>query len=533
LFLLVIVGEFNAGKSACINALLHNAVLEEGVIPTTHQVTIVRYGEKEAQHMQEQDIVELDYPAEFLRDISIVDTPGVNAVLLEHQRLTEEFVPRSDLILFVTSVDRPFTQSEKGFLERIRAWGKKVVIILNKIDLLRTPDELTKITQFIRDNCQQLLGFQPDLFPVSAQQAQEARTAVGHQAVEQWERSRFGKLEEYLFETLDAEERIRLKLLSPLGVMQRLLSQTRDSVEARAKLLAEDARTVATIDEQFKFYTDDMQRNFKHRLTAIVNIVLEMRKRGDDFFEDTIRLRHILDLVQKEHIRQEFEREVLGDSAPRIEQSVQEMIDWMVEQEHHFWQNVMEYIDRRREVSLRRDDKMLGTVSKQFDYNRRVLLQSVSHTVTGVVNTYDHEAEATQLSLDMRNTVASAVITGAGGVGLGALIVAFMGTLAADVTGILAGIGFLLIGYGIIPLQRKRAKKAFNEKMEELQGRLTATMNDQFQKELYNSTNRIEDAIAPYTRFVRAEQQKTTEIQSHIGEIDTTINRLKHEIETR
>jgi hypothetical protein len=276
-----------------------------------------------------------------------------------------------------------------------------------------------------------------------------------------------------------------------------------------------------------------MQRNFKHRLTAIVNIVLEMRKRGDDFFEDTIRLRHILDLVQKEHIRQEFEREVLGDSAPRIEQSVQEMIDWMVEQEHHFWQNVMEYIDRRREVSLRRDDKMLGTVSKQFDYNRRVLLQSVSHTVTGVVNTYDHEAEATQLSLDMRNTVASAVITGAGGVGLGALIVAFMGTLAADVTGILAGIGFLLIGYGIIPLQRKRARKAFNEKMEELQGRLTATMNDQFQKELYNSTNRIEDAIAPYTRFVRAEQQKTTEIQSHIGKIDTTINRLKHEIEMR
>ncbi len=532
LFLLVIVGEFNAGKSACINALLHNPVLEEGVIPTTHQVTILRYGEEESQHMQEQDIVELDYPAEFLRDISIVDTPGVNAVLLEHQRLTEEFVPRSDLILFITSVDRPFTQSEKTFLERIRAWGKKVVIILNKIDLLRSPEELNKITQFIRDNCQQLLGFQPDLFSVSAQQAQQARTAIGHQAVEQWERSHFGKLEEYLFETLDAEERIRLKLLSPLGVMQRLLSQTSSSVEARAKLLAEDARTVSTIDEQLKFYADDMQKNFKHRLAEIINIVLEMRKRGDDFFEDTIRLRHILDLVQKEHIRQEFEHVVLGESASQIELTVQEMIDWMVEQEHHFWQNVMEYLDRRREVSLRRDDRMLGTISKQFDYNRRVLLQSVSHTVTGVVNTYDHEAEATQISLDMRNTVASAVITGAGGIGLGALIVTVMGTLAADVTGIIAGIGFLLIGYGIIPLQRKRAKKAFDEKMLELQGRLTTTMNDQFQKELYNSTSRIEDAIAPYTRFVRAEQQKTAEILSRIGVLDTTINTLKHEIET-
>ncbi|GHO88932.1 dynamin family protein [Dictyobacter formicarum] len=531
LFLLVIVGEFNAGKSACINALLHDEVLEEGVIPTTHQVTILRHGAEQSQHMLARDILEMDYPAEFLRDISIVDTPGVNAILLKHQRLTEEFVPRSDLILFVTSTDRPFTQSEKSFLERIRAWGKKVIFILNKIDLLRSPEELQKITTFIANNCQQLLGFRADIFPVSALLAQQARQAVGHQAVELWERSRFGKLEEYLFETLDAKERVRLKLLSPLGVMQRLLDQTRASVEERAKLLAEDARTVTNIEKQLTFYREDMERNFKHRLTEITNIVLEMRQRGDYFFEDTIRLRRILDLVQSERIRREFEHEVLGDSAARIEHAVQEMIDWMVEQEHHFWQNIMEYIDRRREVSLRRDDHMIGTVSRQFDYNRRLLLQSVSHTVTGVIQTYDQEAESTQLSQDMRNTVAQAVITGAGGIGLGALIVAFMGTLAADVTGIIAGLGLLLVGYGIIPLRRKQAKRAFDEKMMELQQGLTSAMSEQFRKELQNSINRIEDAIAPYTRFVRAEQQKTTEIQARISQLNDTITTIKNEIE--
>ena len=531
LFLLVIVGEFNAGKSACINALLHDEVLEEGVIPTTHQVTILRHGAEQSQHMLAQDILEMDYPAEFLRDISIVDTPGVNAILLEHQRLTEEFVPRSDLILFVTSTDRPFTQSEKSFLERIRAWGKKVIFVLNKIDLLRSPEELQKITAFISHNCQQLLGFQAEIFPVSALQAQQARQAVGHQAVELWESSRFGKLEEYLFETLDAKERVRLKLLSPLGVMQRLLDQTRGSVEERAKLLVEDARTVTNIENQLTFYREDMERNFKHRLTEITNIVLEMRQRGDYFFEDTIRLRRILDLVQGERIRHEFEREVLGDSAARIEHAVQEMIDWMVEQEHHFWQNIMEYIDRRREVSLRRDDHMIGTVSRQFDYNRRLLLQSVAHTVTGVIQTYDQEAESTQLSQDMRNTVAQAVITGAGGIGLGALIVAFMGTLAADVTGIIAGLGLLLVGYGIIPLRRKQAKRAFDEKMMELQQGLTSAMSEQFRKELQNSVNRIEDAIAPYTRFVRSEQQKTTDIQARISQLNDTITTIKNEIE--
>src|SRR6266700_1859195 len=58
LFMLVIVGEFNAGKSACINALLRGNVLEEGVIPTTHQITIVRYGEQNERHMRDYGVLE-------------------------------------------------------------------------------------------------------------------------------------------------------------------------------------------------------------------------------------------------------------------------------------------------------------------------------------------------------------------------------------------------------------------------------------------------------------------------------------------
>ena len=531
LFLLVTVGEFNSGKSACINALLHNEVLAEGVIPTTDQVTILRHSERSEQHQHEHNILEIDDPAEFLRDISIVDTPGVNAVLLEHQRLTEEFVPRSDLILFVTSVDRPFTRSEKEFLERIRAWGKKIIIILNKIDMLRNMAELEQILAFIRSNCKLLLGFEPDIFPVSALLAQQARSAVGHEAMGLWERSRFAHLEEYLFHTLDAEERVRLKLLSPLGVMDRVLTETQTAIEARAQLLAEDARTVSTIDEQLKLYTEDMQKNFKHRITEVENIILEMRRRGDLFFDDTLRLRRILDLIQGDLIKKEFEREVLGNSATRIEQAVQEMIDWMVEQEHRFWQSVMDFLDRRRQVSLGREGQMLGAISREFDYNRRVLLQSVSRTVTSVIQTYDREAETDQLSQDMRNTVAQAAIAGASGVGLGAIIVAFVGTLAADVTGIIAGIGLLLLGYGIIPLRRKQAKQDFDTKMRELQTKLTASMSEQFRKELNNSINRVQDAIAPYTRFVRAEQQKTEVLQERLQQINQEILGLKSEIE--
>ncbi len=531
IFLLVVVGEFNAGKSACINALLHTNALEEGVIPTTHEITVIRYGEQSGQHQRGQGILEIDYPADFLQDISIVDTPGVNAVLREHERLTEEFVPRSDLILFITSVDRPFTQSERLFLERIRNWGKKVVIVLNKIDMLRSPKEMQQVMNFVRDNCKQLLGFQPDIFPVSALLAQKARTAVGHDAVQLWERSRFGTLEEYLFHTLDKAERVRLKLLNPLGVMQRLLAETHKMVQERANLLAEDARTVNTIDEQLRLYREDMQKNFQHRLSELENIILDMRGRGDRFFDDTIRFGRIFDLVQGQRIREEFEREVIADSAGRIDQAVQDLIDWLVEHEHRLWQDVMEYMDRRRQASIRRDEEMVGSIGRQFDYNRRTLLQSVARTAASVVNTYDRQAEASELAQDLRGAVAQAALAGAGGVGLGAAVVALVGTAAADVTGILAGIALLGLGLYIIPARRNRAKQSFDLKMQELRMRLHSTMEEQFSKELNSALNRVQDAIAPYTRFVRAEQKKAASLQEQMKHLDNEVQTLKNEVE--
>src|SRR5438105_1122182 len=76
LFLLVIAGEFNAGKSAFINALLGARFLPEGVTPTTAAVTLLRYGDAPAEHATADGLVEQDYPAPFLRDITVVDTPG-------------------------------------------------------------------------------------------------------------------------------------------------------------------------------------------------------------------------------------------------------------------------------------------------------------------------------------------------------------------------------------------------------------------------------------------------------------------------
>src|SRR5690606_41513091 len=102
--------------------------MPEGVTPTTDRITVVTYGERASETEDGPAIVRRTYPAELLRDIALVDTPGTNAIILRHQELTERFSPRSDLLLFVTSADRPFTQSETEALEPIGSPGPNALM---------------------------------------------------------------------------------------------------------------------------------------------------------------------------------------------------------------------------------------------------------------------------------------------------------------------------------------------------------------------------------------------------------------------
>ena len=172
LFLLVIVGEFNAGKSAFINALLGSRVVEEGVTPTTAQINVLQFGETTDRQVREPALHVITAPVPLLRDIHIVDTPGTNAIMREHERITAEFVPRSDLVLFVTSADRPFTETERAFLEQIRGWGKKVVAVINKIDILESDGQVDEVTTFV--GAQRALA--PGLRPRHLPSEREART---------------------------------------------------------------------------------------------------------------------------------------------------------------------------------------------------------------------------------------------------------------------------------------------------------------------------------------------------------------------
>ncbi|HEX4715245.1 MAG TPA: hypothetical protein VH164_09990, partial [Ktedonobacteraceae bacterium] len=218
-------------------------------------------------------------------------------------------------------------------------------------------------------------------------------------------------------------------------------------------------------------------------------------------------------------------------SERRIDGAVKQLIDWMVEQEQRFWQDVMEYLEQRRDISARRESEMMGSVGKKFDYNRRALLQEVARTAGSVLQTYDREAEASSLSQGMRSSVVQAGVVGVGGVGLGAIIVAATTIAALDITGILAGILLIGVGFYIIPAKRTRAKRDFNTKMDELRTQLHQAMSEQFRKELNNSAAHIMDTIAPYTRFVRAEQQRTSTALARICSMENEIIKIGNAVD--
>src|SRR4051812_35317440 len=257
--MVVIVGEFNAGKSAFINALVGEPIVTEGVTPTTAQIQVLRYGATASSTVDADGVRVIAVPAELLRDLQVVDTPGTNAIVREHERLTTEFVPRADLVLFVTSADRPFTDTERAFMETIRGWGKKIVIVLNKIDIFTRADELEEVLTFVRAAARQHLGTQPDVLPVSARLAQQAK----HGAPAQWAASRFEALERYLSATLDAPNRFRLKLANPLGVGQALAHRYSAIAAERLTLIAEDLDVLAGIDRQLAVFRADMNCGFE------------------------------------------------------------------------------------------------------------------------------------------------------------------------------------------------------------------------------------------------------------------------------
>lgn len=533
LFLLVVAGEFNSGKSALINALVGRPVLEEGVTPTTAEIHVLRWGEEETRETR-RGVVVVTAPVELLREVQVVDTPGTNAVLREHEAIARDFVPNADLVLFVTSADRPFTESERAFLEEIRAWGKKVVFVLNKVDTVLREEDVARIESYVTDNAHALLGTTPAVFPVSARKAMEARRLeteegadAGRVAALRGE-SRFDALERFLVDTLTEAERVRLKLASPLGVGERLARRYLEVATGRGDLLREDFATLEDIERQLAVYRDDLAREFRFRLADVEKVLTEIENRGLEFFDDTVRMGRVFDLVNRERIKAEYERRVLADAPRQIERRIQELIDWLVSSELRQWQAIHEHLARRKHEHA---DRIVGQAGGSFDFDRSRLLDRVGGVARQTVEEFDRDRAAARLAESVQTSVAQAALLEVGGIGLGATIAALTTSATMDVTGILAATTLVVLGLAVIPARRRRAKIELHDKIGRMRRDLMRTLTARFDEEVTTSIARLQEAISPYTRFVRAERDRLATERDELGRMTDELEALRRRIE--
>ncbi len=529
LFLIVIAGEFNAGKSALINALLGQKVLAEGATPTTSRVTLVKWGEKPAEQVVDENFSIYSYPLPLLKELNIVDTPGTNAIIRRHERLTDEFVPRSDLVLFVTSADHPLTESERQFLERILTWGKKIVFVLNKVDIFEDEAALGEVRDFILKHTAALLGEQPQLFPVSAKLGQRALSESDPaERARLRGLSRLDDLEQFISATLDDTAQLELKFKNPLGVAAHLIDQTGESLSAQSEALNEDKVTADALETVITEYERELHSELPPRLAEVENILHRLEGRGLDFFDSTMRLTNVQNLMRGDKVRAQFEKQVLADVPQQIEEQVQRLIDWLVQKDLHEWQQVMSYLQRRRAQNL---DHLVGEGYGPREARRRELIDSVGKSVQSIVNSYDRDKEASELAASVEAAVAQTALLEVGAVGLGTLVSIAVLSSTMDITGILAASTLAILGFFVIPFKRKQAKDKFKEKMSSLRTTLLEALTTQFNNERDSVITRLKDGIAPYTRYVRSERERIETAETGLTELRASLSALRARIQ--
>jgi hypothetical protein len=203
-------------------------------------------------------------------------------------------------------------------------------------------------------------------------------------------------------------------------------------------------------------------------------------------------------------------------------------VDWIVERNHRQWRAVAEYVNRRRQA--RYDEHLIGEVGDGFEYNRSQILASVGKNAASVVGTYDRERESQDLALSIQGALTRTVALEVGAIGIGAVIVALATTRFLDATGIIAAA--IIAGYGlfILPNRRRRARQEFREKTDLLRQRLGEVIRRQFDSELNQSVEKMREALAPYTRFVRTEHARMAAAKGTLTELRDETEALRAEI---
>ena len=514
-FLVVVVGEFNSGKSTFINALLNTEILETGVTPTTSLIHLLRYGEEATTTPIEDWGLLVNLPAPLLESISLVDTPGTNSVFADHAILTNWFFPRADLVLFVTSADRPYTESESNFLQTIREWGKKIIIIHNKADLIESKEDLKNVVDFIRDNAQRELKSEIPIITVSARTAMKARH---ENDPELWKKSGYDELEKYIQDKLNEKSRFIYKMNAALGIGERLAQQTLNLQKEEMQFYQEDLILTDSIQDQAASYKTDIEKEINRSLAEIRTIFSDIKKSGNEYFEKLFKVKNIPNLVRKDKTKLEFQDQVLKSLPTDVERKTTELVETIYIQEQRMTQFATRQIEKRK-------TQFPGDAITSPDRTERTaLLQKMQNSIDEMLTKMQNDMAADIGMKHVQSAVTTALAIEVSAIGIGAALTIVATTVATDILGIVAAFWVGIAGFLVLPYYRKKSQREFEEQITEVEERLIESLQTELNQEIQTQSHQMEQAISPFRQFV---QNALNRISKQIQDMENLSARMQ------
>ena len=286
-FLIVVVGEWNRGKSTLINKILEYEHQQTGNKATTTNITSFKYG-KEQVIKNKKNITEIIIDNKWLKSIgaSIVDTPGCNSLIGTHDAVSKTFLPMADVVLFVMSIDQPLSGSELLMLKQLVSMNKHIVYVINKSDY-KSPDEVSEISQRVRNDIYTILL---DYNNPPKQSKDIPLFTVSCKSQSSVDQNNINELKKYLATQLSASTQIELKLES-------LVSCIRYCVGKCMALCKEEEQRLlpimkAQIENNCQY--ESLEQELLTMRKCIVNHIIEeteaMRERGREELVNTRQL---------------------------------------------------------------------------------------------------------------------------------------------------------------------------------------------------------------------------------------------------
>ncbi|KAG4402211.1 hypothetical protein GLYMA_02G147400v4 [Glycine max] len=486
-------------------------------------------------------------PAPILKEMTIVDTPGTNVILQRQQRLTEEFVPRADLLLFVISADRPLTGSEIAFLRYSQQWKKKAVFVLNKADIYQNNHELEEAMSFIKDNIQRLLNTEDViLYPVSARSALEAKlmatTNVGRLNEElstsdsHYGAISFFELENFLYSFLDGStipgmDRMRLKLETPVAIADRLISACETLVTQDYRYAKQDLAAVEDIVNNVNDFALNMVTESLSWRRQTLSLIETTKSRVIELVEANLQLSNF-DIIASYAFKGEknvmpttsrIQNDIIGPAVSAVQKILEEYGNWLYSKYTQQGRLYKESFEKRW--------PSLSHESSQINFETDQLLKKVDQAGSQVIDNFSSNAVSKSFEQEVREMILG-TFGQLGVAGLSAsLLTSVLQTTLDDLLalGICSAGGYLAIS--TFPARRQKVIDKVKRKADTLAYELEEAMKKDLTEAIENLDTFVKVLSKPYQDEAQNRLNRLVEIQEELSNVEKKLRTLQIDIQ--